>query len=501
MNFNKILQQYENDEINIIKAIELLNENIHEDKRKTKGAVYTPAYIADFIIENINYSPEETLIEPSVGHGVFIFRLLEYIKIHFKYSPEELKKWFESKVTCFDIHTKTIEELKSLISLYFKKMNIHNICFDHIYNTDPLLFDFKNTFDVSIGNPPYIKVHNLEEEYAKIVRNKYSSCQNGNFDLYYAFIELMEKISFKSSMIVPNSYIINRSANNLRSIIKSPLEFIIDFKNKQIFENVITYSSIYKTDKNTTNTYLKYKENLENKFTCINKTSLGNKQWGLSLEQYEDNLNFNRSLTEVFPCYSEIATLRDNLYILENEEKDGFYFKEYNNKIYKIEKNICLDFYKITKIDENKKIIFPYDENLSVFNESKMKNEYPKTFEYFLAIRNELELRDKGKTNKYESWYAYGRKQGISLPKSPYYVLLSKMSNTNYNSKISNGINKFLFTSGFVFTCNTKEEAVLLKNILDSDRFFNYVKQYGKVWSGKTPYYTFTKSNLKEFKI
>ena len=41
-----------------------------------------------------------------------------------------------------------------------------------------------------------------------------------------------------------------------------------------------------------------------------------------------------------------------------------------------------------------------------------MIKKYPKCYEYLYAIKNELSKRDKGK-KKYESWYAYGRKQGV----------------------------------------------------------------------------------------
>lgn len=67
--------------MNIFEKIKEMDiKNYTAEEIKSGGIVYTPKYIADYIINSLNISIEETILEPSVGHGVFIFSLLEIIK-------------------------------------------------------------------------------------------------------------------------------------------------------------------------------------------------------------------------------------------------------------------------------------------------------------------------------------------------------------------------------------------------------------------------------------
>ena len=71
---NNILKQLENKEIDVFQAIYLLESTI--ENKKNEGVVYTPKYIADYIVKNIDYKITETIFEPSYGHGVFILSLI-----------------------------------------------------------------------------------------------------------------------------------------------------------------------------------------------------------------------------------------------------------------------------------------------------------------------------------------------------------------------------------------------------------------------------------------
>ena len=59
-------------------------------------------------------------------------------------------------------------------------------------------------------------------------------------------------------------------------------------------------------------------------------------------------------------------------------------------------------------------IIYPYD-NGNIIDEDTFKQSNPNTYNYLLENKDELAQRDKGKQDKYASWYAYGRTQSIKL--------------------------------------------------------------------------------------
>lgn len=73
----------------------------------------------------------------------------------------------------------------------------------------------------------------------------------------------------------------------------------------------------------------------------------------------------------------------------------------------------------IFKVSKNttRYIIYPYDEHGKVVDEEVFKTTNPCTYNYMSVHRSKLDNRDKGKKT-YESWYAFGRRQGILNPLS-----------------------------------------------------------------------------------
>ena len=59
----------------------------------------------------------------------------------------------------------------------------------------------------------------------------------------------------------------------------------------------------------------------------------------------------------------------------------------------------------------------------------------------------------------------------------------------------------FLFASGFVLEFEKENDLNLIKDILESDKFYNFIKQQGKPWAGKKEYFSFTTTLLKTFKF
>lgn len=55
-------------------------DKIQEKSVKTKGVIYTPKHIADHMVYLSQPTAEKTIIEPSCGHGIFLFSLLDYMR-------------------------------------------------------------------------------------------------------------------------------------------------------------------------------------------------------------------------------------------------------------------------------------------------------------------------------------------------------------------------------------------------------------------------------------
>lgn len=491
---SEVFDSFKKGNIDVFRAIRILETDI--ENKKNEGVVYTPKYIADHIISNIDYKTEETIFEPSVGHGIFIFSLIEYVQNTYKLNNEEMTQWFNEKVFANELSQDKIDDFLQLLKIYFHNKGISNISFNNITCGDTLMKEYNKKFDVLIGNPPYIRTKNLESQYLKKLREKFISCKQGNVDIFYAFIELSTEIADRSSMIVPHSFINNKSAYNLRKIIKPYINDIIDFKSKLIFDPVRTYTCIYKLDKNKSDEIL-YSNDLNDFKKSFNKESLLDEHW--IFEQYEKS----KLLPDNTLMRSGIATLKDKVYIIENPqykriEEREYVIHQYEGKEYLIEKEATIDFFKITKMNKEYRIISPYDEKFNIIKEEELAQKYPCLYEFLKNVKQDLNTRDKGKTTKYESWYAYGRKQGLFRNEYEHHLLLPLMTTLPMKAIYIEKKNNFLFSSGYVLSFVSKEDALHVKEILESDNVSAFIKRVGKEWPGKEKYYTYSITQLRD---
>lgn len=473
-------------------------DNIQEKNTKDDGVIYTPWNIVVDMIEIAQPHPDMTIIEPSCGHGVFLFGLLNHMRDNFNLKDFELYNWFINKVYGVELSNNSVIDLKECLSYYFKKhfdLSINPENFNNIICHDALTFNNGMNFDLCIGNPPYVRAKNLELEYLNLLKKTYSSCKKGTIDLYFAFIEKFSTISNELCFITPNSFLTSNAGKVLKSLLAEKMTVLIDFKEKHIFENVGVYTCIFKTDNENSMQEIIYG-------TDFNNLSVINRKEIFEINTEEDGL--------VDTVLSGIATLCDSVYIARKGQDDNFY-ATYEGVSYQVENEIVVPYLKITKVktDELSNIdymIYPYDNDKNIIPEDKLKEDYPLTYKYLLAMKERLSQRDKGKTDKYESWYAYGRKQGLHNITEKYIVIVPQMIGGECKPhliNISNLINKFgriVFTSGFVIP-KTQTNNVACDYIL-GESFIEFAKKNGKAWPGKNEsYFSLTAKQIKKFKI
>lgn len=118
---------------------------------RLKGAVYTPYEIAQALVKKAlgtNDVNPSRVLEPGAGHGVFL-KVLKESNVN------------EHDITAIDINEDAIANLFS---------NFPNA---EIFSEDFLCYASKNfgiTYDLIIGNPPYIKRRNFNETFVEEVR-------------------------------------------------------------------------------------------------------------------------------------------------------------------------------------------------------------------------------------------------------------------------------------------------------------------------------------------
>lgn len=462
-----------------MKIEDIINSSSYFDQKdkksiKENGVVFTNRNICDIIIKRIDPKIEEILCEPSVGKGVFVFSLLEFFRE--KYNIKEIANFFNNNLYCYDINDVFLSEFRNLIKEYFNYFGYNDeLNFNNIIKGDFLLQ--KNNYDVIIGNPPYVRIQNLDKEYLNILKTELKSVSLGNIDLYYAFLEKSLIHSKRVGFIIPNSFIKNKSGSFIREIIKDRLTYIYDFRNEKVWSNISTYTSIV---------ICNYKS-VDDVLYETNNTSIVKDKKDLSVNKwiFEDIKTGNNKLLDLINYYSGgLATIKDDVFKMDSF--DEFYCYKNGEKI---EKNICKKYIKATtsrKFDDYKYIIYPYI-NGKVINEDVLKKEYPLCYKYLIGRKKDLLSRDKGKTSKYDSWYSYGRRQGLLKCKKGDVMILPlvflKSRNIHYIEIPSN--EECLVLSGILVDIKEGMKDKFLE-IIKSEDFYFFCEMNNKILSDKS---------------
>lgn len=484
---------------NFYKKIDIYNQ-AHQNNKA--GVVFTPRSVAKTMIEELSPSMDETFFEPSVGSGVFIIALLEFIIEKYSPSDLELKSYIENMLYYADIDSGSVE----FTSMLVKEFMLQNYQISALSLNAKVKDSLLNVthFDIIAGNPPYIRNKNIEIGYLLFLRDNFKSCESGNIDVYYAFIEFANKYSKRSSLIVPNSYLTNVSAKNLRKLIKPNLQSVRDFKTFKQFRSANTYTTILTLNKSAYD-QVSYTNSL-GESAQFKRDVLENDKWYFNKSYNTDKWkDCDTKLSDIVHIYSGINTNADKLFIVDKSTlNNGYYKKTYADREFLIEEDLCIDFIKISKRSSSiasKAIIFPYKDTNKIINEKDLSVKYPKAYKYFKNIKVELEQRDNGNTIGYESWFAYGRKQGfnVNFLNKRCYLLPMVYKKDQLSCEEYKHDKRFIHNSGFVLIPKNGYEQKVTE-ILKSNDFSEYLDATAKTLPGKdVDYNVITVSLLKNY--
>ena len=442
-NFEKNLKLYfDTTALNIITIKELENYLeliIPESDRKLNGAFFTPDYIIEFIINEIQPNENEINLDPSCGCGAFLVGLTEYYKNKFNKSVVKIVKEniYGSDILAYNIH-----RTKLILSIYaLQNGEILQESDFNLYQQDSLKTNWELQFDNIVGNPPYVKFQDLTDENRAYLVKNWTTVEGGTFNLYFAFFELGYKLlnpTGKLGYITPNNYFTSIAGESIRKYFqqKKCITRIIDFSHKKVFD-AQTYTAITFLNKkeNEAITYDRIKEGYSpEEYLPIANGSLNYlkdlncKKWRLLKKDEQKNIikieTIGTPIGKLFDICVGIATLKDEIFFIDGScQRNGYYIKNTDLGSFEIEKEATKSVYKISdfsnqeELENNqRKIIFPYTINKGVakpISEMDFKNKYPKCYAYLLTEKENLLARDKGKI-KYDPFFVWGRTQGLT---------------------------------------------------------------------------------------
>ena len=448
----------------------LFCERFKMSNKKVEGQYMTPDGIVTMILDNIGYTENHVLtksiMEPSFGDGAFLINIIQRIIIQSKKegkSNDEISQIIKQNVfgieKCKELYDKAILRLNSLLTVY----GIPNFDWSSNLICGDTLMEYKSfvgKMDYVVGNPPYVRIHNIPSEYRNVVKD--FQFVDGMIDLYIVFYEIgifLLNEKGKLGYISPNSFMKNTSQKAFRTFLVENkfISAIYDFKTSKIFEEADTYTCICILNKNKNRVdfsvdykeYSMYQPVVENVFSFeYFENELRGESWNLSSDEdvrfLEKNKRLPIKVQNMAIVQNGIATNKDSIYVIHcftdrnltkqylgkhTDRKKVVYFKDKYDTVWEIESTIlhrCVKASKYCGTLDNTYIIFPYQKNpipkfftrsgcevesgYQPLTEEKIKKNYPKAYNYLSSFWDELITRDMDKN---ATWFLFGRSQGI----------------------------------------------------------------------------------------
>ncbi len=460
-----------------------------EAHRKEQGIYYTPTYIVNYIVKNTlgellkKKKPNEVeklkVLDMACGSGSFLLKAFDTIDEYYKkrdkdYAQTKLDIESEAakitrKITILknniygvDLDPKAVEiaqlnlllkaaETKHRLPDLRENIKCGNSLIDKNLSEDTRAFDWDTEFkeimagggfDVIIGNPPYIKVQNIDEQQRKyFVKHKNAS---GKFDVYLLFLEKSFQLVKEGGIIgfiTPSNYLKAQYGKNIRSLLskKVTIKAFIDFGDLKVFSDATTYPSIIIFEKSKPDSqhklrYVKVKSlesqaiaELANALTRdlslefiesygVMQSSLSENNWSLTNQKSSEILEKikhkgNLTLGELSErIFTGVQTSADKEYVIRSND----------SRFSKIDKALLRpylfgkDVRRWVTNFRNTFLIYPHEKHLGktiAISPDEMKSKYSKTWSYLNQpeIKRKLQARtylmDDIVSGSREQWY------------------------------------------------------------------------------------------------
>ncbi len=456
-------------------------------KIKHSGQVFTPDYLVDNILDCAGYVGVNVLqrhvVDNSCGDGAFMCAFVErYCRAFLEYSDDkdclklELQKYIHGIEIDPVAYSCCLDNLDSLAD----RMGLSGVKWD-VRNSDTLQEQaYDGQMDYVIGNPPYVRVHNLASSYDSV--KNFFFANGGMTDLYLVFFELgLNMLKFGGTLcyITPSSWINSLAGGNMRAYIQRTqcVSRLIDLGHFQPFE-ATTYTMITKMEKGKSFDRLDYYtydgESREPVYVDTLSYAEAFLNGNLLLGTRQSVSDFTHVVRDNFFSFVQVkngfATLADDVFI-----SDEFPFTDY-----------VIDVVK-GSTGKWRKAFFPYDK----YGKPVPKEKLFAITELAQYLNERKQALLKGKDEAAcPSWYLYGRTQAlkdVQVQKISINTVIKDVQSVKLNEvKPGSGVYSGLYIVGVDYDT--------LYGIVKSQTFIDYVRMLKKYKSGG--YYTFNSKEL-----
>ena len=329
-------------------------------------------------------------------------------------------------------------------------------------------FNFSTTFDVIIGNPPYMTTEDMKNITPKelpLYKKKYKESAYKQFDKYFIFIDRALSLLKENGWlgyIVPNKFMKVGAGTKLRNLITSKecLHALTSFGACQVFDDKSNYTCllILRNIEHRTFKYCEVKDlakwRLADKsilrYDTKDINSINDSTWALIPDEQEDL--FRKIWSHSVPLstivgeeniFNGIQTSANKTYIFQpiSEDKLCYSFLK-DGKHWSIEKKATKPYFQTSRGEDglstfrtfkpNARVIFPYRKrrgHLELIPLSTIQKDYPHLYKYLMAHQSVLKDRDiQPEPTNNDEWYRYGRHQSLESCNLPQKIIVGVLS-------------------------------------------------------------------------
>lgn len=453
---------------------------------KGKGQVFTPLSVVRLMLDYASYTETEDIlrrhiVDNSCGDGAFLVEIVRRYCSAFTATSndrEALKEQLETYIHGIEIEPKMHAQCLDRLDSAAKEWGLCGVKWDVRCQDALSVTDLNHRMHFVVGNPPYVRVHNLED-YDAVKR--FDFAEKGMTDLYIVFFELcFRMLSFSGTMclITPSSWLQSKAGSVLRQYItrQRNISGLVDLGHYIPFE-ATTYTLISRFQGN--------KEQSASAEYCTYDGTL-HKIGQLTVEDMLIGRNFYlapkcdlqrlRSIREGFwrkkvEVKNGFATLADRVFIADDLPKEA-----------------CV--IDIIKASTGKwsKCVFPYDKDGKPLSLEEIKLRYPLTYAYLNDNKDVLQKRDADPTQ----WYLFGRTQALADVKKRKYAINSLIRDERDVKLFPVSPSQGIYSGLYILTDLSEET---LRNAVCTKGFATYIRMLKNYKSGG--YYTFSSKDLQ----
>lgn len=216
-----------------------------EAKIKRGGQVFTPNYLVEHILDFADYRGEHVLrrhiMDNSCGDGAFLCAIVRrYAEAFLAIGTNRatLAAELQTYVHGIEIDVEAHANCMARLTAMAQSLGLGAVQWD-VRCTDALsVREYDGRMDFVVGNPPYVRVHNLGNTYTAVKTFHFAT--GGMTDLYLAFYEIglrMLRPGGTLCYIAPSSWLTSLAGAGLRHYIRTSrcLKGVIDLEHFQPF--------------------------------------------------------------------------------------------------------------------------------------------------------------------------------------------------------------------------------------------------------------------------